>query len=149
MTSEIFLAFFKFGSSNANTIFRNWKMNSHFTTKMKISSHSTISKNLSMCELSNHYQPVTEIKLYKLIQWLILYLNKIQHNVKNWKPPWRAVNFCHSRFGRFEVPPNVIGFNDYETIFLTILLFKHFKLQNFQTHWMCPIPASRQYFFSP
>ena len=82
MTSEIFLAFFKFGSSNANTIFRNWKMNSHFTTKMKISSQLTISKNLSMCEV-NHYPPVTEIKLYKLIQRLILYSNKIQHNVKD------------------------------------------------------------------
>ena len=57
-------------------------MNSHFTTKMKISSQLTISKNLSMCEV-NHYHQVTEIKLYKLIQWLILYSNKIQHNVKD------------------------------------------------------------------
>ena len=62
-------------------IFRNWKTNSLITTKMKISSQSKpISKILSMCK-NDQNQQITEIKLYKLILWLILYLNKLQHNV--------------------------------------------------------------------
>ena len=61
--------------------FRSWKTNSLITTKMKISSQSKpISKILSMCK-NDQNQQVTEIKLYKLILWLILYLNKLQHNV--------------------------------------------------------------------
>ena len=62
-------------------MFRNWKTNSLITTKMKISSQlKPISKILSMCK-NDQNQQVMEIKLYKLIQWLILYLNKLQHNV--------------------------------------------------------------------
>ena len=61
-------------------MFRNWKTNSLITTKMKISSQlKPISKILSMCK-NDQNQQVTEIKLYKLILWLILYLNKLQHN---------------------------------------------------------------------
>ena len=65
-------------------MFRNWKTNSLITTKMKISSQlKPISKILSMCK-NDQNQQVTEIKLYKLILWLIL--NKHQHND----------NFCHA-----------------------------------------------------
>ena len=74
-------------------MFRNWKTNSLITTKMKISSQlKPISKILSMCK-NDQNQQVMEIRLYKLIQWLILYLNKLQHNVNQRKTWIKTVYF--------------------------------------------------------